>query len=311
MQKQYILIVFLVLLVSCIGGGRKETKTFAEFRTGSEGVRMEFLSNLPPPRQYDDQDFNIQLKVTNAGAYDVGLATDRVYISGFDPSIITGISTFGEPIPQLQGKTQFNLQGQYGFVNFKGMPRSLRSKNIDKFPFPIIATACYNYHSTAQGNVCIDPDPFSATLKQKACTPISVSMGGTQGGPIAVQGATVESSPGRIRFRIDIANVGNGLVYKFGPEFSQKCSPYDQRGLSFNEVDAVRLDRVEVSGTNILPSCKPLDQGYVRLFNNRASIECEFILPRAVAAYVSPLLVDLSYGYQQSIQRQVEIVASQ
>ena len=132
-------------------------------------------------------------------------------------------------------------------------------------------------------------------------------MGGSQGGPIAVSGTTVEPSPGRTRFRIDITNSGGGLVYKFGPEFSQKCSPYDQKGLMYNEIDAIRLDRVEIAGTNILPSCKPLDQGFVRLYSGRGSITCEYVSQRTAAAFVTPLLVELSYGYQQTLQTSVEI----
>ncbi|MBI4448879.1 hypothetical protein HY641_02530 [Candidatus Woesearchaeota archaeon] len=300
----------LLILASCAGQRTSEDRGFENFRTGSQGLVFQFMPNLPPARLYDDQDFNVQLRVTNAGAANAGSASDRMYLSGFDPSILTGISSFGEQVPPLEGKTQFNIQGTYGFVNFKGIPRALSVKKIDKYPFTLVATGCYNYQTIAQGNVCIDPDPFSTTAKQKACIPQTTSMGGSQGGPIGVSSVLVEATPGRTRFRIDVSNAGGGIVYRFGPEFSQKCSPYDQRGLQFNEIDMVRLDRVEVAGTNILPSCKPLDQGHVRLINGRGSLVCEYTAPRSQAAFVTPLLVEMSYGYQQILQQQVEIVSS-
>lgn len=304
------LLCVLLLFAACQGAGTSSNRGNEDFRTGTTGLMMQFMPNLPPVRAYDDQDFNVQLKVSNLGAANVGGANDRIYLSGFDPSIVTGISSYGEPIPSLEGKTQFNVQGSYGFVSFKGVPRALSSKKIDWYPFKMIATMCYNYQTIAQGNVCIDPDPFSTTLKQKACAPTTTSMGGSQGGPIAVSSVTVEPSPGRSRFRLSITNSGGGIVYRFGPEYSAKCSPYDQRGLLYNEIDMVRVDRVEIAGTNILPSCKPLEQGFVRLYNGQGTLTCEYNAPRTAAAFVTPLLVDLSYGYQQTLQTSVEIISS-
>ena len=303
----------LILLSSCTGwyGGKSSNRPTAEFRTGPEGVRVQYMPNLPPPRLYDDQPFDVLLKVWNVGAENVGGSNDRIYLSGFDPSIITGLNANGAPIPKLEGKTQYNLQGTFDYVSFKGVLRNLKSLNVDRYPVsPLLATTCYQYKTSSSENVCIDPDPFSTGAKTKACIPHATSAG-TQGAPVAVQSINLEPSSGRTRFQIDVANVGGGDVFLPGAVYLNKCSPYDPKGLEFNEVDRVRLDRMEVAGASIVPSCRPVDsQGFIRLINGRATIVCEYSSQGKGAAFVTPLITELSYGYRRTAGTSVEILPS-
>ena len=241
----------------------------------------------------------------------MGGANDRIYLSGFDPSIVTGLSAFGAPIPKLEAKTQFNLDGSFDFVSFKGTIRNLKSLHVDRYPVaPLLATVCYQYKTISSENVCIDPDPFSPAAKTKACIARSTS-GGTQGAPVAVQAINLEPSTGRTRFQVDIANVGGGEVFLPGAVYLSKCSPYDPRGIEFNEIDRVRLDRMEVAGTSIAPSCRPVDsQGFVRLISGRATLACEYVSTGSGAAFVTPLITELSYGYRRTTSTNVEILPS-
>lgn len=308
MKKILIILIIAVFLMSCQVG--RETRGEQDFRIGSEGIYMIFMPNLPPSRIYDDEQTSIVLELHNRGAFGVGTANDRMYLSGFDPSIITGISTFGAEIPFMEGKSAFNLQGTKDFVSFNFVPTNLYARGIDRYPFIVQATACYGYKTIASENVCIDPDPFAPTTKRKICIPSSVSFG-TQGAPIAVSSVDVEASPGRTRFRITINNVGNGRVYRAGPQFVNKCSPNDQYGLEFNEVDYVRLNKVEVSGLDITASCRPMDVDHIRLNNGIGTIVCEFRSFRGGAAYVTPLIIDLSYGYENIISIPVEVLSTE
>lgn len=312
---QAIFVLVLITLSSCqggmFGGGQAQPRPTAEFRTGSEGVRIQFMPNIPPSRLFDDQPFDVLMKVWNVGASGVGGANDRVYISGFDPSIVTGISAFGQPIPRLEGKTQFNLDGTFDYVSFKGVLRNLKSLNVDRYPVsPLLATVCYQYKTVSSENVCIDPDPFSPSARTRPCVPKSTS-GGSQGAPVAVQGISLEPSTGRTRFQVDISNVGGGEVFLPGAVYLNKCSPYDPRGLEFDEVDRVRLDRMEVAGTSIAPSCRPVDsQGFIRLVNGRATLACEYVSPSVGSAFVTPLITEISYGYRRTASTSIEILPS-
>jgi len=308
MKKVLIILACTLFLLSCAPVG--EERATREWRVGSEGIVMRFLPNMPPQQVYDDEQMNIVLELENRGATEAGIANDRVYLSGYDPSIITGISTFGEVLPFMEGKSQYNPIGTKDFVSFTAVPTNLNARGIDKYPFIMQATACYAYRTIASDNVCIDPDPFAPTTKQKICTPQPVAMG-SQGAPIAVTDVEVEASPGRTRFRINMQNLGGGRVYRAGPEFLNKCSPYDQFGLEFNEVGYVRLDKVEVSGQDITASCRPMDINHIRLNNGLGTIVCEFRSFKGGAAYVTPLVIGLSYGYEHVINVPVEVLSTE
>lgn len=308
------IIVFLAtisLLVSgCQGFGGAQKEPQLGYRTGSQGLVINFLPSYPRTQMYDSDPFDVIIEIRNRGSADVGFGGDAVYLSGYDPGIITGISTFGENVPAgLEGASEFNVEGGYDTIAFNAQIFPLRSKNIDRYPFTILASACYGYETIASENVCIDPDPFSATAEKKVCTPAPVSFG-TQGAPIAVSSVEVDATPRVTRFKIHITNVGGGTVFKQGGDYLQKCSPYHSRGLEFNEVDQVRLRGVNVAGKTITSSCKPMDpqDGSVKLINGRGTVFCELGGMPIGPAFNTPLTIELDYGYRNTISRSVEVL---
>ncbi len=309
-MKIFKILMFMCLIIFLTGCQLKKTDRASEdYRYGTQGLVLNFLQNFPPSRLYDDEPFDVTLETANTGAYDAGGVNDKVYLSGFDPSIITSISINGEKLPALEGKNAFNPQGTFDYVSFKGILRNLRSRNIDKYPFRLFATACYNYKTFSSSNICIDPDPYSPTTKEKVCIPQSISLG-NQGAPIAISSVDVEASPGRTRFKIHINNAGGGEVFKGGANYLSKCSPYNPSGLEFNDMDYIKLNKVEVSGVSILSSCKPLNNGYLKLTNNYGFVICEIGSPKGSSAYVTPLVIELDYGYRSSVSKNVEILSS-
>ncbi len=313
MKKAVIMgIVLVVLIISgCQGmtlpGGQKEPVT--GYKTGTQGLVMNFMPNFPRARMYDGEDFNALLEIKNRGANEVGYGGDRIYLSGFDTGIITNIPVSGEPIPQIEGINQFNTQGGYDTVEFKGNLYPLSGKNIDSYPATILATACYGYKTLGSENICIDPNPFSPTTAKKVCTPTAVSFG-SQGAPIAVTSVEVDPTPRVTRFKIHISNAGGGTVYKPGADYLAKCSPYHTTGLAFpSEVDMVRLSKVEVAGKVITPSCKPLDnEGHVRLISGQATVFCEIGGLGTGPTYTTPMTVELDYGYRSTISKSVVVL---
>ena len=310
MAKVHIIIaisILAILISSCMPGARQPAKEdfVTQYRIGTQGLMLRFAPNLPPSRLFDTEPFNAVIEIENQGAFTVGGPGDKIYLSGFDPSIITGILEWGADIPVIEGKTQFITQGGMDAVNFKGSIAPLRPKNIDKYPVRLLATACYEYEEIATAPICIDPDPYAPTTRTKICTPSPISLGGGQGGPVAVTQVEVDSSPGRTRFKIHIQNVGGGEVFRSGIDYLQKCSPFTE-GLGFDEIDYVELKDVVLSGQSIKATCKPLDNSHVRLTNGRGTVFCEF-MTRGQDAYTTPMSITLAHGYRNSIFQDFEI----
>lgn len=300
-----VLLLVLVFLAACRPQPqtRDAAQFLPEFRVGTQGLAMRFVPNLPPPRVFSGETLGVMIELENRGTYTVGGPGDKVYLSGFDPTIIAGISTFGEQIPVLEGRSQYVPQGGFGTIGFEGITRVLNNR----YPVVLVANACYGYETVAAANVCIDPSPFSATVRQKVCVPQNVPLGGGQGAPVAVSLAELQPSPGTTRFKIHVQNVGGGEVFRAGTTHLAKCSPYTE-GLAFDEIDYVELADVLISGVSIKHTCKPLDKGHIRLTNGQGMVFCELSVPRSAAAYVTPLTVVLRYGYRDTIVQPIEVL---
>jgi hypothetical protein len=186
----------------------------------------------------------------------------------------------------------------------------LSVKNIDKYPVKILATACYEYETIAGANICIDPNPYALTATQKVCTPTSVGLREGQGAPIAVTNVGIEPSPGITRLKIDISNVGGGEVFKPGIDSLQRCSPYSSGIDIFDEIDYVQVYDVSLPGYSIISTCRPLDQGHLRLIKGRGTIYCE-INTAGQATYMTQLTIKLAYGYRNIIFKDIELLSVQ
>jgi len=301
-------IVLLLILASCRAAApqtKEQAAGFAqEFRRGTEGLYMRFAQNLPPQRLFSGEELLVLLELENRGTFTLGGPGDRVYISGFSPNIISGISPAGEQIPLLEGRSQFITQGGFDTVKFQAATRFLE----DRYPVTLLATACYAYETVAPLTVCVDPNPYAPVIRQRVCVPQNVPMGSGQGAPIAVKTVEVDASPGRMRFKIHVQNVGGGEVFRAGVQMLGKCGPGG--GLGFDEIDFVELADVIVDGISIRGSCKPLDNGHIRLTNGQGLVYCEYDRPRGEAAYVAPMTIVLHYGYRMGLFHNMEILPS-
>lgn len=306
-MKRGALILLVLALAVLLAGCPRTGEPRENWRVGSQGVFMQIVPNLPPPRIYDDQPLELVVDMENLGAWDVGGPGDRVYLSGFDPNLITGIPITGELMPVMEGITQFG-PGGLGTVSFTGIVRSLNFRNVDRLVQPLLITSCYGYETLASDTVCIDPDPFSRSSEVKSCIARTAGMGGTQAAPVSVGPVQVEPSPGRTRFQISVTNVGGGDLYRPGGQYLQRCSPYSSAKLDFSDVDRVLVADVSVAGVSILPSCRPLVNGFLRMTNGRGQMFCELSNIQGASAFTTPLTVELKYGYRDTLARQVTIL---
>lgn len=307
-MKKVMLVVFLLgtlFLVACgprIAQGEQPLETAQALQlvqTGTEGVQLEFLANAPPDQLYDQADFIALLELRNRGNDDVAANECFVQMTGMDPGIIRLPPSLS--CGELEGKNVYNVEGGFSQVQFGPVPVTL-PVGVYEYNPPLKATVCYNYRTTTNPQVCIDPLFYQVSAEQKACQVRDVSMGGGQGAPVGINYVNVEMTGDKAIFEIDVANFGTGRVLSRGVNI-QECA---SRSIGLEDFDVVDYI-VTLSGEGVAAGdCKP-SGGRLRLHNNRGKIVCSFSLGRT-AAYETPLQIDFAYSYMDSISKQIKII---
>ena len=302
-------LLMLLLLISCKGrvaAGEEPRDTAAALKlvqTGTQGVEISLLNNYPPPQIYDQNELVAIVEVNNKGNYDLEREQCFIQITGFDPNIVLGgLNTprsCSENIGVLEGKNVYNTRGGSNQLEFKSSSINLPEKVYEYNPTLNFLT-CYNYHTTANPSVCVDPLFYQVTSEQKTCLPRDVSMGGGQGAPVGVSQVGVDMIGSRAVFEINIRNFGTGRVLSPDTDI-RSCG---QASIEYTDLDKVRYS-VQMTGGSLI-DCKPRD-GLVRLTNNGGKIVCSFDIP-GTFAFETPLQIGLDYGYVQSFQKPIKII---
>ncbi len=303
-------LLVLVLLVSC--GSQSNTKTLTtrniDFHQGTEGIIINFLLNSPPSRVFQNQNVVIHVQAENRGAYDSEYA--RLFISGFERNALQGQWQDGSDTSvdltlngPFRGRSQVNPNGALDFKVFIATA-SVPISTADKYTANVLVTSCYKYKTQANPVVCIDPDPFSVVRKDKVCEIHDVALT-SQGAPIAVTKVEEEVGNNKVFFRIFIRNMGNGKVMRPEIVTDPKC-PF---GLDIQDINKVHVNTIAIPSLS-LDKCEPDLSKDIMLINDQGFIFCSFTLPldRQQTSYTTPLNIELSYGYTNSIQKQFEIV---
>jgi len=304
-----VLLVCLLLLTACgpsVPSGETPTETGAalqQVRTGTQGVEITTLQNYPPATIYDENDFSAIIEIKNKGNYDLEPGDCFVQVTGFNPSIIRGglniPRSCGENYGVLEGKNIYNLQGSVNTVEFKSVS-SLLPEGVPDYTPTLNFMTCYNYHTKASPEVCVDPAFYQVTSEQKVCTPQNVGMGGGQGGPVGVGYVGVNMVGSTVIFDINVRNLGTGRVLSPMVDFSN-CGDAAYGHADFDKV----LYSVDLIGSSMI-DCKPRN-GIVPLTNGNGKIVCKFDVHQS-SAYETPLIIDLEYNYMQSFRKPVRIV---
>jgi len=312
-MRKIILVILILFLFLSFGCTTKIGETDVDYRTGTQGIVMNFMTDIPPAKMYDDMPIDLVVEIKNKGAYPQptsitgwaiittsgtnGIGT--FYLSGFDDTLIMGMPK-QMSIPNLEGKNPYNLEGGYDVVSFRGNIINFDSRNIDSYNANFLVTSCYNYETITSQTICVDPEPYSAKEKTKVCTiPPSYSLSGGQGAPVAVTKIEEAVLSNKIQFKVYIKNLGDGKIVDKN-RLNIDC-PYS--------LDYTNLNKVYVSGrvSGYSLSCKPNNP--INLINGEGSVVCTVPKPAmSKSAYTTPLQVKLEYGYSSSIQRSVEIL---
>jgi hypothetical protein len=302
------IITFLIVLVMIFSGCTTTTPGPNEvnYRTGTEGLEIEFPIELPTEIYENDKDVQFMVEVENRGAFpqldEEGDFEGYLWIGGYDPDIIDINPDNGERLSEieLEGKSVYNERGGSTVVEFDANVYDLPSGTPYYKP-KIILTTTYLYKTVASPVICVDAEPRSTYIKNKVCTVSDVGLS-SQGAPIAVTNIEIRPQSDVILFNIDIKNSGGGLVI---PQQDVDVNP--NLGYDWRELDEIKIDEIKV-GDIRMSSCRPDIGDEVQLINDEARIYCRLDMGLVGnQVYTTPLNIILSYGYSNSETREIEI----
>ncbi len=300
----FVVIISFLFITGCSAMNSSSSTTYT--RTGTDGIVMSFMQNAPPSEIYvdssGDNEFEASIELKNKGAYpkEGGTLAGKIYIGGFDLSVISGSWDAGDSLPDdLLGKNSLFPEGGYSIKSYMD--------NDVNFPFEsenyeptIQVTACYNYETRATPLICVDPNPTSTTIKNKVCTIKDTTLSGGQGAPVGITKIEQSGNSKKTIFKIQIANLGTGTVIDVNKYSSCMDLKYDQ----INKVE-VTAEISSLGRGDCTPEGTP--DSPVRLQDGKGFIVCTFDNPTG-EAYTTPLEIILSYGYSSSISTKLNII---
>lgn len=307
-KKIIFVIVLLVVLAGCkLRTGPTEktegeliTPTEAEIHKGFQGLTMEFLKGQPGDSMWEKTEFPITVKVNNGGAHDIqrGILTvvGNLYFST-DPDLQFN----------LEGKSKFNPEGGFSFEKFTARTVEVDEDKTDTF----FVLACYSYKTYASSTICINPRVMEIdTTEEGECKVGSISLPGGQGGPLAVTQVDefivpVGEGVLRLNLKIHVSDKGGGRIVAVN-SYMKGCGG---QILTPKEVGEVKVESIQFSNYRLgieqehAIICPNLEDNKFRLNpEGQFIIECWADLDSeaiGTAAYTTPLVTELSYGYTQ------------
>lgn len=301
-MRKYLAVVLMIVVLAisgCTGGdGGSGGKNPDSSHTGTKALSIAFTPNQPPSRivlqDNSNQPITVGLEISNIGAEDI---TGGILVySGFDPRIISWSQQAS--IPPMLGKSFSNPQGSKEIVEVPGTINAQLLGDVYRPVFQV--TACYNYKTSAQLPICIDPDPTGKF--PKPCTAQNVNGGSGQGAPISISDVSQEPSPGSTLFKITIKNSGGGDVFNSG---INSCSP-SSGGINYKDLNRVHFISATIGNQPL--TCKGIDaQSNIPLTNGQGLIFCTYTSPKG-PSFQTTLNVNLDYQYRTTASKNIEIV---
>ncbi|MFC1768175.1 hypothetical protein ACFLZX_00285 [Nanoarchaeota archaeon] len=308
-----IVLVVLSVLVGCDGGG--DEPSVIEYRTGSRALEVTFLDGFPSQVYENDDDIRIPVQIENYGAFpqfeELGDLEAFIWVGGYESSIMQATFDGGDirkalDPEELEGKSAYNLQGG----------RTIESLIISIGDLPdgtavydprLIFSLTYKYRSTASEEICIDTQPRSVEVRDKVCSLSNFRKSysvAPQGGPVGVTNVEETVTSAQTSFKIDIQNLGSGVVID-----RALVSDNPNEGYDWREINKVYVEDVQVGGRTV-DSCRPPLGDPIELYNGQGNIICTFSHASAGTdeAYITPLTVKLEYGYKTSDFRNIKIL---
>lgn len=335
----FLFLILLIFLFIAACGPTKGTvyTSNEEFWEGTEALDFAFVEENPPELVYEDTPFSIALDIANKGAHTlvgfltVSLEEDYTCLLDEENECTEEGKTQWF---SLEGKSIFNPVGGSDVLEYKAKAKSV-GRLSEKHDVQVLATACYEYTTVWNQEVCIDTDINKMNIFPGACEATDISLT-DQGAPLAItqiESHMIPTGTGYLRqmFTIYVANNGNGQVIN-KEKTEDACTA---TGLSSRDYNMVFLKQFILSSEELLYdfngydystgkeinagedgdtiTCQPNPlilegngEDYITCIVNEEEAESEmFSLDQA--PYTTTISMQFDYGYTLSNSREVTI----
>lgn len=320
-----LLIIVLIIISGCQGLGQnnqEKKSNFVDFRKGLDGIVMEFLNKAPPENVFENSNFPIIINLKNLGAENIengfltlGLEKDYLGIIDWDDQDDTLTKYSNEmAIFKIEGKSQVTPKGNEELISINAKSKKIEAQS-ETHDSLILATACYKYKTSYGGNICVDTDIFDLRPSQKVCEVQDIILVEGQGAPVAITKIEIQMLPDdsstkiKPQFLIHIENLGKGEVIH-RDRHEKVCSRFDNIDESYEDFNIVFVNAFLSVDELDCSLNEPGNEGKVKLKNKKGIARCvlsENPIDRNEETYVSPLSIELDYGYTQTVSTQVTI----
>ncbi len=234
----------------------------------------------------------------------------------------------------LEGKSIFNYEGGSTALTYPAKAKTVGPLS-ETHDIEVVATACYEYTTTWNQDICIDTDVNKMNIFPGACEATDVSLSG-QGAPLAItliESKMIPTGTGYIRpmFIIHVQNSGNGKVIN-KEKIEHACTA---TGLTSKDYNMVFLKSFILSSEDLmydfngydpktgkelnpgedgdLITCTPNplilkgDDDKITCIVNEDAVEEREMFSVDQAPYMTQLSMQFDYGYTLSQSTQVTI----
>jgi len=300
-MKKIIILLILLTITGCTGiipGANRETITLPEINTGTQGLQISYLQDMPSYELFENQLFEIGLELHNKGASDI---SDGLYNIAVDEQQITLIDGRMNRF-KAKGKSVYNPEGGKQIINIKAKTKSLEGR-LSTQSTSIITTACYSYTTKATQLTCIDTKPLKE--EEKACKISSTSTKQGQGGPIGVTRIEPRMIPHQNpelitpTYIIEIENLGTGQVINTNSIY-EACTG--------QEISEENYDTIIINAqlSNKKMTCQP-ETLKLKQDQNKIICKLEQGISKNAGNYQTPITIELNYGYVESKPKTIRI----
>lgn len=314
--NQFISILIVVtMLTSCTNSSSDgEPDIDKEIYKGRIGVELDFLQNKLPDEVFEGEELNYVVRIENKGVYKV--QNSKLIVSLEKGIIKTGSTDKCTSQDNIAVCNNLVLEGKDFFKDFNDfsiIEIPLKVNELDELreyhDSYIYTNFCYDYMGLAFTEICIDTDPHSITATEKPCEGSSViSMSDGQGGPVVINRIEprmfIENDKLKPQFKIFLQNTASGTVIKKG-SVSEVCGNSQLNSDTYN---SVKLSALEFSNYKLSDfTCIPNE---LSLRNEEDFIVCTLnkgIDRKTTPTYVTPLKIQIDYGYTQSVSKQIKV----
>ncbi len=312
MKKYFVLMVIALIALAAGCKDKTDAGTTAStpgksFVGGTEGLKLEFFPGAPPEEVYDkDYPFGINLRVENAGEYDILDPADATLtIIGINPADFgTTATALTKNVPEMLYGVSLDATGNKaaGAVTSVDFPSLQYARLVVGNPqFVIRANVCYEYGTTVISKLCILEDLLGRTRKRGEtpfCDPNAQQQVENSGAPVQVnlfKQSVIGSD--KVSFQFNIKHVGTGSISKLGSECSTNLAEKD---VVYVKVDT-GLEGLTCSGF----SGGSATEGYATLYGGAGAQEKLIVCTQQLNAvrgdFDKPIRIDMTYDYEQYI----------